>query len=247
MRAALFLVLTFAAAHDVLGCIGRSVDQATAAAVTRRGANNYSPRGTFSECFLVHFGPEDKASYESVTSPAIREAFLYQYMIVAFDAAASVPQNPARAAEYYLYAIGAAETYLELSATTPGGFSAAKLRDVLYRLGVAYYNRRNFDPNAMQDLVYQYESIAEQPALGIRSFDRRAVDEWERALRCLSGNCQAETQLEAKIRAERADLTDFVQRCTSFAQFLTRACEDLRLAVLQSRKNKFDRFLQEQT
>lgn len=248
MRLALLALFTLLVlwTPQAYGCSGRTVADATAIARTRRSTPaGYSPRSTFSDCFFVHFRPDEKSGYEGAPSDAIREEFLYQYILVAFDAAASVP-NTQRAAEYHLYAIGAADAYLELAGTHPAVFNVTRLREVLHRLGDAYFTRRDVDANAMMDLVYQYESIARSTVFGVRCFERRTVDQWERALRCISGNCSAEAQLEAKIRAERAELSPFVQRCTSFAEFLTGACADLRLAVLLPRKQKFDRFLQSQ-
>jgi TPR repeat protein len=242
MRAALILALTFAAALPMHGrCDSTPPDLAAAAAY--RGAAD-SPRGRFADCFFVHFGPDNKSNYEATPSSQVREEFLYQYIAAAFEAAGSVRQDASRAAEYYRYAVAAADAYLELVATERTVFKVTKVRDVLFRLGEAYYNRRDIDGNAMQDLVYQYESIAQGDICGTRCFDKRSVDQWERALRCISGNCRAQdAHLEEKIRTERQTSTEFVQRCTSFAQFLTLACEESRLALLKPRKEKYDNYL----
>jgi hypothetical protein len=245
MRRSLFFFGCLLMASQAFGlCSTPSLADATKAAKdARKTPSNYSPRGTFKDCFFDHFNPDDKSDYEDPQNTnATKEDFLFTYMMVAFDAAKSAPP---RAADYYRYAIGAADAYLELTATDAMLLHPDRVRDVLDRLGEAYYNRRDVDGNAMQDLVFQYESIAVTSGFGARCFDRRSVDQWERALRCISGNCNAQdAQLESKIRAERATSTEFVQRCTSYAEFLTIACADTRLAALKPRKQKFDRFLQ---
>lgn len=240
---ALPLTLIFAARAAAV-CNTTNLADATATAAARKNDAQYSPRGTFQDCFLSHFGPDEKSDYESTSSVPVKEAFLYKYIAAAFDAAATVP-GTSRAADYYRLAISAGDAYIELIATHPEMLSTDRMRDVLYRLGLAYYSRRDADSSAMQDLLYQYESIAASPAFGTRCFKKESIELWEKALRCMSGSCGADdAQLEAKIKAERATPTEFVQRCTSYAEFLTIACAETRFAALQPRKQKFNKFLQ---
>jgi hypothetical protein len=250
MRLALLfaLTLTLVAVPALATCTTSNLQQAVIDAQTRKAGTSYAPRGAFADCYFQHFGPDDKTNYEATQSNAIREAFLYQYILAAFEAAGSVGAAPARKAEYYAHAILAASTYLELTGSDLAVFTPERTREVLVRLGEAYYNRRDLDGSAMKDLVYQYESIAGDPRCGSKCFDTRAVSQWERALRCLSGSCNAaDAHLEEKIRAERESSTEFVEHCTSFAQFLTLACAEFRMTMLKPKQRQYNKYLEAAT
>ena len=240
MRAALCLLLLFLTASVDGQCA--TPQQSTDEATRTKGTPQYSPRSLFRNCFLRFYGPDDKSRYESTATASVREAFLYQYLIVAADAAES---DSGRKTEYYGYGIDAATAYIELVGTESSAFSAVRVRDVLNRMGEAYFKRRDVYPNGMRDLLYQFESIVTTKGFGARCFDRRSAAHWEKAIRCLSGDCEARDEdLATKISSERRDSTEFVQRCTSYAEFLTRAMEQSHLVVLRPRKQAFDRYLQ---